>query len=98
MGNLWRCWAARAGAKARCCALWGLLQPTAGRVLLDGVPVTGPGPERTMVFQNFDQLLPWYTLRGNIEWALRRTGAEPDRGKGRAAGKGNAGENRAFRI
>mgnify|MGYP002988039592 CR=1 FL=1 len=59
----------------------GFLQPTAGRVLLDGVPVTGPGPERTMVFQNFDQLLPWYTLRGNIEWALRRTGAEPDRKK-----------------
>ena len=59
----------------------GFLQPTAGRVLLDGVPVTGPGPERTMVFQNFDQLLPWYTLRGNIEWALRRTGAEPDREK-----------------
>ena len=59
----------------------GVLQPSDGEILLDGVPVTGPGPERTMVFQNFDQLLPWYTLRGNIEWALRRTGAEPDRKK-----------------
>lgn len=62
----------------------GFLQPTGGRVLLDGAPVTAPGPERTMMFQNFDQLLPWYTLQGNIEWALNKTGAEPDRKKAAA--------------
>lgn len=62
----------------------GFLQPTAGRVLLDGAPVTAPGPERTMVFQNFDQLLPWYTLQGNLQWALRKTGVEKNRHKAAA--------------
>ena len=48
----------------------GLLNPTAGRVLVDGQPVTGPGPDRTMVFQD-DAVFPWYTVRQNIEYGLR---------------------------
>src|SRR5712671_5510846 len=42
----------------------GLEHATAGQVLIDGHPVTGPGPNRGFVFQN-DNLLPWRTVLGN---------------------------------
>jgi NitT/TauT family transport system ATP-binding protein len=45
-----------------------------GRILLDATPVTGPGPDRIFVFQEFDQLLPWKTVEGNITFALRASG------------------------
>ncbi len=53
--------------------LAGLLTPDGGAVLLDGQPAGAPGKERLMVFQSFDQLFPWLTLRGNLRFALRRT-------------------------
>ncbi len=43
----------------------GLLPPTKGTLLLDGVPINRPGPDRGMVFQNYS-LLPWLTVYGNI--------------------------------
>jgi nitrate/nitrite transport system ATP-binding protein len=43
----------------------GLIRPDAGEILMEGVPITGPGPERGLVFQNYS-LLPWLTVRGNI--------------------------------
>jgi nitrate/nitrite transport system ATP-binding protein len=43
----------------------GLIRPDAGEILMEGVPIKGPGPERGLVFQNYS-LLPWLTVRGNI--------------------------------
>jgi NitT/TauT family transport system ATP-binding protein len=52
----------------RCVA--GLEQPTRGRILLDGAPIRGPGPDRSMVFQDY-ALFPWYTVSQNILFGLR---------------------------
>ena len=42
-----------------------------GNILMDGQEITSPSPERFMVFQQFDQLLPWKTVAGNIEMGLK---------------------------
>ncbi|ABG59233.1 ABC transporter ATP-binding protein [Cytophaga hutchinsonii] len=47
----------------------GLIEPDEGEVLLNGVKITGPGPDRGMVFQNYS-LLPWLSVRGNILLAV----------------------------
>ncbi|WP_460520526.1 ABC transporter ATP-binding protein [Humibacter antri] len=48
----------------------GLIQPTAGAVRVDGREVTGPGPERGVIFQQY-ALFPWMTVRKNIEFGLQ---------------------------
>ncbi|MER7960118.1 ABC transporter ATP-binding protein [Streptomyces sp. NPDC096030] len=53
--------------------LGGLTRPTGGRILLDGTPVTGPGLNRGIVFQQY-ALLPWRTAQGNVEFGLEATG------------------------
>ena len=45
--------------------LAGLIRPDSGEVTMEGEVVTGPGPDRGLVFQNYS-LLPWLTVRGNI--------------------------------
>ncbi|MBB0243937.1 ATP-binding cassette domain-containing protein [Streptomyces alkaliphilus] len=51
----------------------GLTTPTEGEILLNGAPVTGPGTDRGIVFQQY-ALLPWRTALGNIEFGLETTG------------------------
>jgi len=51
----------------------GLSSPVAGSVVVDGRPVTGPGLDRGVVFQQYT-LLPWRTALGNIEFALEALG------------------------
>jgi NitT/TauT family transport system ATP-binding protein len=50
-------------------ALAGLLPVAAGAVAADGAPITGPSPDRALVFQD-DALLPWRTARRNVELPL----------------------------
>ncbi len=51
-------------------AVGGYIAPTEGQILLDGKPVRKPGPDRMMVFQEFDQLLPWKTVRENVMFPM----------------------------
>jgi len=61
----------------------GLLKPTTGAVILDGVSVEAPGPDRAVVFQNHS-LLPWLTAYENVRLGVdkvfggKKTRAERD--------------------
>ena len=67
-------------------SIGGFLPPAAGRITLHGRQVSEPGPDRMMVFQEFDQLLPWKTVLGNVEFPLIASGrAESRAARERAA-------------
>jgi len=53
--------------------LAGLDRPSSGSVRLDGQPVSGPGPERGMVFQGYT-LFPWLSVKKNVMFGLRMKG------------------------
>lgn len=55
-------------------AIGGYLAVAEGEIRLRGHKVSEPGPDRMMVFQEFDQLLPWKTVRGNVLFALLASG------------------------
>lgn len=48
----------------------GLSSVSGGEILLNGMPIKGPGPDRGMVFQNY-ALMPWMTVEENIRFALQ---------------------------
>ena len=63
--------------------LAGLNRPREGRILIDGVPVKGPGLDRAVVFQNY-ALFPWMTARGNVEFGIQQANKEFGRGLSKA--------------
>ena len=52
----------------------GFLAPDDGSILLDGAPVQMPGKDRMMIFQSFDQLFPWFSVKENLCYAMKKTG------------------------
>ena len=51
-------------------AVGGYIKPSEGSITINGRVVTEPGPDRMMVFQEFDQLLPWRTVLENVTFPL----------------------------
>lgn len=55
-------------------AVGGFLAPVEGTIRLKAEVITRPGPDRMMVFQEFDQLLPWKTVKQNVMFTLVKSG------------------------
>jgi NitT/TauT family transport system ATP-binding protein len=52
----------------------GFLRPVEGSMRLNGRAIDRPGPDRMMVFQEFDQLLPWKTVKQNVMFPMLASG------------------------
>ena len=52
-------------------AIAGLIEPDAGTITVDGVPIAGAGPDRGVVFQSYS-LMPWLSVHGNIALAVNQ--------------------------
>ena len=55
-------------------AVGGFIAPRAGGLFLNGQPILRPGPDRIVVFQEFDQLPPWKTVKRNVMFPLLASG------------------------
>ena len=64
-------------------AVAGFIEPTDGRIYVDSRSVCGPHPSVGVIFQSF-ALFPWFTARGNVEFALKRFGFEREERRNRA--------------
>ncbi len=60
-------------------AVGGYMAPVEGDIFLRGERITRPGPDRMMVFQEFDQLLPWKTVKQNVVFPLMVSGRAKSR-------------------
>lgn len=65
-------------------AIGGYLQPFEGSIALNGVPVHAPGPDRMIVWQDTDQLLPWKTVRENVLYPMQLSGVPRNEARERA--------------
>jgi NitT/TauT family transport system ATP-binding protein len=65
-------------------AVGGFIKPQAGSLSLTGKPITGPGPDRIVVFQEFDQLPPWKTVKQNVMFPMLAGGVKRSDAEGRA--------------
>jgi len=64
-------------------AVAGFTPPTEGAVHVDTRRVNGPHPSVGVIFQNF-ALFPWFTARGNVDFALKRFGLSREERESRA--------------
>ncbi|MEQ1776057.1 MAG: ABC transporter ATP-binding protein [Burkholderiales bacterium] len=55
-------------------AVGGYMKAVEGSMRLNGTEINKPGADRVMVFQEFDQLLPWKTVKQNVMFALTSSG------------------------
>jgi NitT/TauT family transport system ATP-binding protein len=65
-------------------AVGGFVQPTSGGLLLRGRRILKPGPDRIVVFQEFDQLPPWKTVKQNVMFPLLAGGVKRKEAEARA--------------
>jgi NitT/TauT family transport system ATP-binding protein len=65
-------------------AVGGFIAPRAGSLFLNGLPITRPGPDRIVVFQEFDQLPPWKTVKRNVMFPLLAGGMDRREAESRA--------------
>jgi nitrate/nitrite transport system ATP-binding protein len=94
-----------AGKSTLISLLSGLIKPDSGRVLFRGKPVTGPGPDRGVVFQNYS-LLPWLTAFENVYLAVDQVYKDWSREKKvthtqryiRMVGLGHAGDRKPAQL
>jgi len=81
----------------------GLVTPARGTATINGKPITAPGSDRAVVFQN-DALFPWLTARENVAFALRLHGVRPAERARRAdellalVKLGDAGDKRIWEL
>jgi NitT/TauT family transport system ATP-binding protein len=54
-------------------AVGGFMSPVEGEISIRGRKVDAPGPDRMMVFQEFEQLMPWKTVFGNVLFPMKVT-------------------------
>lgn len=83
----------------------GLEMPTHGQVLIDGRVVDGPGPDRSIVFQNYS-LFPWQTAVKNVMFAMQQTNKGIDKSESESrsrallekVGVGDAADRYPFQL